>query len=254
VPALLDWYAAGHRDLPWRRTSDPYAILVSEVMSQQTQVARVVSRYEAWLQRWPTATALAAAPRAEVLAAWVGLGYNRRALRLWQACRVIAEHGWPDDLRTLPGVGAYTAAAVGAFAFGRQEVAVDVNVGRVLARYGASLAPPAGLAADFNQAVMELGATVCTARVARCDRCPLATGCAARAGFSGGATRVTAGARAPRERFEDSNRYVRGRVVASLAEGRPLPTDLDPERVDRAVAGLTRDGLVVRSRRGLSLG
>jgi A/G-specific adenine glycosylase len=115
---LLAWYGRVRRDLPWRRTTDPYAILVSEVMLQQTQVARVVPRYLEWLERWPTAAALAAASRAEVLAAWVGLGYNRRALALHAAATVVARDGWPDDLRTLPGVGPYTAAAVGSFAFG----------------------------------------------------------------------------------------------------------------------------------------
>ena len=112
--AVLDWYARSRRDLPWRRTTDPYAILVSEVMLQQTQVARVVPRYLEWLDRWPDAESLAAASRAEVLAAWVGLGYNRRALRLREACAWVAEHGWPEDLRSLPGIGPYTAAAVGA--------------------------------------------------------------------------------------------------------------------------------------------
>src|SRR4051812_35409816 len=125
---LLRWYERERRDLPWRRTRDPYAILVSEVMLQQTQVARVVPRYEAWLERWPTAAALAAAALADVLRAWVGLGYNRRARRLWEACRIVAERGWPEDLRELPGVGPYTAAAVGAFAFGRDELPVDTNV------------------------------------------------------------------------------------------------------------------------------
>src|SRR5213594_2815539 len=96
------WYSGQGRDLPWSRTRDPYAVLVSEVMLQQTQVARVVPRYEAWLERWPTAASLAGAPLAEVLRAWVGLGYNRRAVRLWEACRVVASQGWPDDLRTLP--------------------------------------------------------------------------------------------------------------------------------------------------------
>src|ERR687890_522331 len=113
--AILAWYAAVRRDLPWRRTADPYRILVSEVMLQQTQVARVVPRYEAWVERWPTAGALAAAPLADVLREWIGLGYNRRAVRLHEAARVVAEHGWPLRLESLPGVGPYTAAAVGSF-------------------------------------------------------------------------------------------------------------------------------------------
>ena len=177
VEALLRWYERERRDLPWRRTSDPYAILVSEVMLQQTQVARVVSRYEAWLERWPTVASLAAAPLEHVLREWVGLGYNRRAVRLWEAARVVARDGWPERLDDLPGVGPYTAAAVGSFAFGRQEVALDTNARRVFARLGAPLAPPPGRAAEFNQATMELGATVCTARAPRCLACPLREQC-----------------------------------------------------------------------------
>ena len=132
--AVLEWYRADRRDLPWRLTRDPYAILVSEVMLQQTQVARVVPRYEAWLERWPDAASLAAASPAEVLTEWVGLGYNRRALRLREACVVVARDGWPRDaagLRALPGIGPYTAAAVASFAFDEQVAAVDTNVSRV---------------------------------------------------------------------------------------------------------------------------
>jgi A/G-specific adenine glycosylase len=288
--ALLRWYARARRDLPWRRTTDPYAILVSEVMLQQTQVARVVPRYLEWLERWPTAAALAAASRAEVLAAWVGLGYNRRALALHAAATVVASDGWPDDLETLPGVGAYTAAAVASFAFGAQVAAVDTNTRRVAERLGrgepAALLP-AGRAAEWNQAAMELGATVCTARVPRCDECPVAAWCAAAAaaaaGRPGGGAAVTAGrgaavaaggaavvaaggpargeprrgrggGRRPAERFEDTNRFVRGRVVAALAAGEGLPRDIAPERLERAVAGLVRDGLVRPVEGGFSLG
>jgi A/G-specific adenine glycosylase len=239
--ALLRWYARERRDLPWRRTTDPYAILVSEVMLQQTQVARVVPRYLEWVERWPTAGALAAASRADVLAAWVGLGYNRRALALHAAAAVVARDGWPSDLRTLPGVGPYTAAAVGSFAFGAPVAAVDTNARRVAERLGHG--PPAALlparrAADWNQAVMELGATVCTARRPRCAVCPVAVWCA-----SAGRPAAPQPRRAV-ERFEDSNRWVRGRVVAALAAGEGLPPDIASERVERAVAGLLRDGLV----------
>jgi A/G-specific adenine glycosylase len=249
--AVLDWYARERRDLPWRRTTDPYAILVSEVMLQQTQVARVAPRYLEWLARWPDVASLAGASRAEVLAAWVGLGYNRRAVALHEAARVVAREGWPRDLRSLPGVGPYTAAAVASFAFGAQVAAVDTNVRRVAARIGRgapdALLPP-GRAADWNQAAMELGATVCTARAPRCDACPVAAWCE-----SAGAPEVDA-ARRPAERFEDTNRWVRGRVVAALAAGEGLPADIAPERLERAVAGLLHDGLVRRVGHGLALG
>jgi A/G-specific adenine glycosylase len=246
VERLLEWYERERRDLPWRRTRDPYAILVSEVMLQQTQVARVVPRYEAWLARWPTAQALAAASLEEVLREWVGLGYNRRAVRLWEAARVVALHGWPERLEELPGVGPYTAAAVGSFAFGRQEVAVDTNARRVFARLGGPLEPPPGHAAQFNQATMELGATVCTARAPRCEVCPLGEWC--------DGPREAAAARRVSERFEDSNRWVRGRVVAALAAGEGVPRDVAPERLEPALQGLLRDGLIRRTATGYAVG
>jgi A/G-specific adenine glycosylase len=235
--ALLDWYAAHRRDLPWRRTTDPYAILVSEVMLQQTQVARVIPRYEAWLERWPTAAALAQAPVADVLSAWVGLGYNRRALRLREACAAVAAHGWPQDLTELPGVGQYTAAALGAFAFGRDTVALDTNVRRLFARIGRELEPRAGEGPLFNQATIELGALVCRARAPRCEACPLEPGCS----WDGDAPVR----RAPAVRFEDTDRWVRGRVIAALAAGEDLPL-IDASRLERALAALERDGLVQR--------
>ncbi len=170
----------------------------------------------------------------------------------------MATTGWPDDLTELPGVGPYTAAAVGSFAWGRAQPALDTNARRVierfdgtrytpkaLARRAAELLPP-GSAADFNQAMMELGATVCRPRAPRCDRCPVRNGCATRA--AGGP------APAPRrrggERFEDSDRWARGRIVAALVAGRPLPAGLSAERRDRALDALERDGLVVRHRDG----
>lgn len=245
VEALLEWYGRAARDLPWRRTKDPYAILVSEVMLQQTQVARVVPRYEAWLERWPTPAALAVAPLADVLRAWVGLGYNRRAVRLREAAAVVAAHGWPADLCELPGVGPYTAAAVGSFAFARQEAAVDVNAARVAARWGLGEPHellPDGEAATFNQAIMELGATLCRARRAECGRCPVD---ACRSRGRAVAAPVRRGG-AARERFEDSDRFARGRVVAALAAGEALPDGLGAGRLERALAGLARDGLIVR--------
>jgi A/G-specific adenine glycosylase len=245
IDALFEWYRANRRDLPWRRTTDPYAILVSEVMLQQTQVARVVPRFEAWLERWPTAAALAAAPVADVLREWVGLGYNRRALRLREACAVVAECGWPADLAELPGVGPYTAAAVAAFAFGRDTIALDTNVRRLFRRLGRQLAPRTGEGAVFNQATIELGALVCRARAPRCEACPLEPHCA----WEGDEPRE----RRPAARFEDTDRWVRGRVVAALAAGEALP-QVEPRRLERALAALVQDGLIQRDGDALRLG
>jgi A/G-specific adenine glycosylase len=255
--AILAWYAAVRRDLPWRRTSDPYRILVSEVMLQQTQVVRVVPYYEAWLERFPSEGALAEAPTADVLRLWSGLGYNRRALALQAACAVVVRDGWPTDvegLMALPGVGPYTAAAVASFAFGVQAAAVDTNVRRVverldrrrrrppeLARRAQALVPE-GRAADWNQAMMELGATVCAGRAPACDACPAAS-CRSRGRPDVAPTARRVGERV---RFQDTDRYVRGRVVAALVAGQPLPDAFESERLERALAGLARDGLVVR--------
>jgi A/G-specific adenine glycosylase len=253
VDALLRWYDGGHRDLPWRRTRDPYALLVSEVMLQQTQAARVVPFYERFLARFPTAGALAAAPAADVLAHWSGLGYNRRALALQRAAAHVAEHGWPEGaegLRALPGVGPYTAAAVASFAYGEPVAAVDTNVRRVLERHDAVRRPPADLAARaaellprpraaaFNQAMMELGATVCTPRRPGCGACPVRRSCAG--GEASPPPRPARGVR-----FEDSDRFLRGRVVAAALAGEGMPV-AEPERLARVVDGLVRDGLVAR--------
>jgi A/G-specific adenine glycosylase len=222
---LRSWFADNGRDLPWRHTRDPYAILVSEVMLQQTQVSRVVPRWEEWLERWPTVETLAAASAGDVIRAWQGLGYNRRGLNLWRAACVVAERGWPDDLTELPGVGPYTAAAVGNFAFGRPVLPVDVNIGRVLGRTGASFGP------DAAQALFDLGATVCLARVPRCGECPLAQECPSR-----GRTYEPARKQGP---FEGSFRQRRAVLLRLVAES-PQPAELDPE----AVESLERDGLV----------
>jgi A/G-specific adenine glycosylase len=224
--ALHAWYAENGRDLPWRRTRDPYAILVSEVMLQQTQVERVVPRYLAWLERWPSAEALAAAPAAEVIRAWQGLGYNRRGVNLHRAAQQIAATGWPDDLTELRGVGPYTAAAVGNFAFGRRVLPVDTNVSRVQERSGAHFSPAAA------QALMDLGATVCLARVPRCGACPLAAGCPSR-----GQRYEPLRKQSP---FEGSFRQRRARTLRLVAESERALGELDHE----AVESLARDGLV----------
>jgi A/G-specific adenine glycosylase len=223
---LLTWFRQNGRDLPWRRTRDPYAILVSEVMLQQTQVERVVPHYLEWLERWPTVDALAAAPPADVIRAWQGLGYNRRGLNLHRAAQQIARDGWPDDLTQLPGVGPYTAAAVASFAFGRDVLPVDTNVQRVQARTAHSFSPRAG------QALMDMGATVCLARVPRCGLCPLAEACPSRDSRYEPVRKQS--------RFEGSFRQRRARTLRLVAAAeRPLG-ELDAEVVD----SLARDGLV----------
>ncbi|MDQ3722446.1 MAG: A/G-specific adenine glycosylase [Actinomycetota bacterium] len=255
--AVLAWYDAEGRDLPWRRTHDPYAILVSEFMAQQTQIARVLEHYERWITRWPTAQALAAATSAEVLAEWVGLGHNQRALRLRAACATVARDGWPRDssgLRTLPGVGPYTAAAVASFAFGERVAAVDTNVRRVAARLRADPAAllPEARHVDWNQAAMELGARVCRARSPRCEDCPAAPWCPSR-GRVKPASRAPRTAGPPGPRFEETDRWARGRIVAALAAGDGLPARIAPERLERVLVGLERDGLVERDGTGVGL-
>jgi A/G-specific adenine glycosylase len=224
--ALLLWFEEHGRDLPWRKTRDPYAILVSEVMLQQTQVARVVPRFLAWLERWPTAEALASAPVAEVIREWQGLGYNRRAISLHRAACVIASHGWPDDLTELPGVGKYTADAVARFALERSVLPVDTNVRRVLERTGGEFGPASA------HALMDLGATVCLARIPRCDACPLSAACPSRG------TRYEPLRK--QSRFEGSFRQRRARALRLVAEGPQPRESLEP----RVVAALERDGLV----------
>jgi A/G-specific adenine glycosylase len=224
--ALLAWYRRFGRDLPWRRTHDPYANLVSEVMLQQTQVERVVPRYLAWLERWPTVDALAEAPLSDVIRAWQGLGYNRRAVNLHRAARRIAAEGWSDDLTELPGVGRYTADAVAAFAFGAPVLPEDTNVRRVQERTGHRFGPACA------QALMDLGATVRLARVPRLRRLPPGSRCPSRGRRYEPLRRQGA--------FAGSFRERRARTLRAVAE-RPRGThSLDTE----AVAALERDGLV----------
>jgi A/G-specific adenine glycosylase len=226
---LLAWYAINGRSLPWRDTNDPYAILVSEVMLQQTQVERVIPRWHSWLGRWPTPAALAAATPADVIRAWQGLGYNRRGLNLHRAACAIAAEGWPDDLTRLPGVGPYTAAAIRNQAFGDPVLPVDTNVARIQERTGHPFGP------DALQALFDLGATVCLARVPRCEVCPLADACPSR------------GRRyeplRKQSRFEGSFRQRRALLLREVAAEPRLFEALDREAVD----SLLRDGLVEQS-------
>jgi A/G-specific adenine glycosylase len=226
---LLAWFEESARDLPWRRTHDPYAILVSEVMLQQTQVDRVVPRYLRWLERWPTVEALAAASAAEVILEWQGLGYNRRALSLHRAAQHVAADGWPSDLTRLSGVGSYTAAAVRNFALGEDILPVDVNVERIVRRTGSTFT---GAAA---QALMDLGATICLARIPRCGVCPLAATCPSVGKRDEPARRQS--------RFEGSFRQQRAETLRRVADGGSPVGALEPAVVD----ALARDGLIVVS-------
>ena len=276
-PAVNAWFRANGRDLPWRRPGfTAWGTLVSEIMLQQTPVARVVPRLEQWLERWPTPRDLAASPASEAVRAWERLGYPRRALALHAAAVAITErHGGvvPEDvpsLLALPGIGDYTARAVAVFAYGHRHPVVDTNVRRVLARAVEGLAEPWAPKASrdlplmesllpddleearvTNAGVMELGALVCTARNPACDACPLVGRCAwvlaGRPAHVGPRLRTQA-------RFEGSDRQVRGLIMAELrasdvpvtaAEIDALGTD-DAQRA-RALAGLLRDGLATGS-------
>lgn len=263
--ALLGWYRPRRRAYPWRTRPTPYRVLVSEVMLQQTQATRVVPAFRAFLRRFPSVAALARASREEVLRAWAGLGYNRRAVALHEAARaVVREHGGrvpadPSALRELPGVGPYTAAAVASIARGVPVPALDVNVARVTARSRLGQEPHEGPAArvraaaaswldrgdpgSWNQALMDLGREVCRP-APRCGVCPLAAGCAFR---RAGRRPTPAPRRQPR--FEGSFRQVRGRVLAALVErgaaslGR-LAAEVGDDRVLPAVRALAAEGMI----------
>lgn len=267
--AVLGWGLPRLRDLPWRQTRDPWAILVSEVMAQQTQVARVVPKWVEFMESFPTPEACAAAPLGDVLRLWQGLGYPRRARNLHAAAGRVVELGrFPDTLdglRALPGVGPYTARAVLAFAFEAEAAVVDTNVARVLARVAGrtmtarevQAAADASLAAGepwaWNQCVMELGALLCRPTAPECGSCPLAEQCAwgldpARPDPAIG----SAGVSARQARFEGSDRQARGRLLRALADG-PVRVDAvaqvvgrAPEVAGRIVAGVLADGLCVR--------
>ena len=274
--ALLSWYRPRRRLYPWRRRRDPYLALVSEVMLQQTQAARVAPAFEAFIDRFPTVRALAAAPKSDVLRAWANLGYNRRAVALSDAARMIVDRyggNVPSDLeelKALPGVGPYTAAAVASLGHGMPVAAVDTNVARVVSRVRFGVEPAAiarvkiqqaaagwldrSDAASWNQALMDLGREVCRVRP-RCEACPLARRCRFRASDHRPARR-----RAKQSRFEGSFRQLRGAVVAALRESdgsmsvgalaRTLQMPLD--RVAGAVAALAADGVVDAGRAALA--
>lgn len=284
---LIEWWEAERRDLPWRRTREPWLVLVSEVMLQQTQVERVLPYFETFAERWPTPERCSAAELADVLAAWQGLGYPRRARNLWRTATIITEHHDSqvpadlDDLLALPGVGPYTARAVQAFAFGIDTGVVDTNVGRILARWmGRRLSPtkaqhiadelvPAGESWAWNQAMMDLGAQVCTKRDPSCGRCPVHPWCAwgsmvvglEPSGQPDPADR-SAGVSTRQAPFEGSDRQARGRLLAVLS-GSPLPMERaaaamglegDEARAQRLVAELIAEGLVSPAGGQLRLG
>lgn len=278
--ALLAWFEEHRRDLPWRHTRDPYAVLVSEVMLQQTQVDRVLPYWHAWMERWPTVHDLAAAPVADVIRAWKGLGYNRRAVNLQRTARAVVEAGgqFPDTvegLLKLPGIGPYTAGAIACFAFEQDVAFIDTNMRRVLHRIFAGVDLPKPTVTDrevleiandvippgqgwtWNQAIMEFGAIHCTARKPLCLTCPVQTHCSA---FPEIQAAILANGRSNRTTgipFEQTNRYFRGRIMdhlrdhheATLGEIGPAikaaysPTD-DVWLLE-LIQALERDGLLV---------
>jgi A/G-specific adenine glycosylase len=272
---VLAWYARSARDLPWRAPgATPWAVLVSEIMLQQTPVARVLPAYGSWMARWPTPAALAAEPAGEAIRQWGRLGYPRRALRLHETATILTErHGGEvpadvDALRALPGIGGYTAAAVASFAFGQRHAVLDTNVRRVLARLVAGQPGPAAslsaaeqrlagsllpaepaVAVRWSVAVMELGALVCTAAGPRCGGCPVSRDCAWLA--AGCPAEGEGPARRRTQKYDGTDRQCRGRLMAVLrGAGDPVRrADFDAvwdvqAQLDRALDGLVADGLV----------
>lgn len=273
---LFTWWQNYARDLPWRNgNATPWGILVCEVMSQQTQMSRVVPYWNEWMQRWPDAASVAQSSTAEVITAWGRLGYPRRALRLQECARVVAEqwhnqlpHSY-DELIALPGIGDYTASAVMSFAFGERIAVVDTNIRRVLSRaflgvesLGGSassleralavIALPQGARQSvlWNQSVMELGAIICTAKQPQCDVCPLRDECLF---LAAGLPHLGEKRTRPRQRFAGTDRQLRGSILNEL---RKLPAGsvvsyaqlakqhADHVQLDRCIASLDEDGLI----------
>ncbi len=270
IRLVLDWYETNARDLPWRRPdATPWAILVSEVMLQQTPVARVLESWSTWLDRWPAPGALAVESSGEAVAAWGRLGYPRRALRLHRAAVAIVERhggdvpGTYEELLALPGIGDYTAAAVASFGFGGRHVVIDTNVRRVLARVAAGVAdlppsvasrrlaesyvPEGADAPRWAVASMELGALVCTARSPRCGECPISDLCAWRAAGQPALPRPVRRT----QTWHGSDRQCRGTLLSAVREAdAPVSRQTllsawpDGEQAERCLAGLVGDGLL----------
>lgn len=280
---VLAWHRRHALDAPWRTCGDPYHVLVAAVMAQQTQMSRVLPKYDEFIAAFPTVDALAHAPTADVLRRWAPLGYNMRALRLHRAAQQVARVGaFPrtaEELQRIEGVGPFTAAIIASFAFGETVAAIDTNIQRVVGRLlgderlsGRTLQQAANIllapraSGRWNQAMMDLGATVCTARSPRCETCPLARWCRARRRFAARPAKQAADAKAayqPGVPFRNSSRYYRGRIVQALRELRPgasltpaqlladLPErdSLDQRRLAELLAALERDGLIRRTPR-----
>ena len=272
------WGAEHLRDLPWRRTRNPWFVLVAEVMLQQTQIDRVLSKWPAFLEEFPTATSCALAPTSEVVKQWEGMGFNRRAVLLHQAAKSIKDnHGGEvpleiDELLLLPGVGPYTARAILAFAYEQDSAVVDTNVGRVLARWtGHRLKPaeaqeladrsvPLGEGWAWNQAVLDFGSMVCRSKNPKCEECPIHRSCSWQ-GIGVDPAKGSAGVSGTQSKFEGSDRQGRGKLVAALRK-KPIKKSelaeimgwpLDPKRAERVASTVISDGLATSEGDTLSL-
>lgn len=267
---LIEWGSGSLRDLPWRRTNDPWRVLVSEVMLQQTSVARVIAKYEAFLDAFPTPSALAQSPLGDALRLWSGLGYPRRCRNL-QATAVVLQEEFDDsmpesldELLALPGIGQYTARAVMAFAHGVDVAVVDVNVSRVLSRLEgipmkakalqtfADEMVPQGLGWEWNQVMMDFGARHCTVRSPMCDSCPVHKECKYK-GVGDDPAQLSAGVSKQQPRFEGSDRQARGRALRALGDGSLKVVDViaamfvDENRAEKLIASLVDEGLLQRT-------